>query len=276
MKSILVILTCFNRKFKTINCIKSLLGSNKNFKVKFLVVNDGSTDGTKEELIKLNYDIHIIEGNGNLFWNGGMRKGIEYALENIEADFYLLINDDVEFFPNTIERLLGRYFYIRSNNQDGLIVGATCDNNNNLTYGAIKYVNKKRIKYITISPSNTIEDYDTFNCNCVLVPNNILRKVGNLDKKYKHSMGDFDYGFIVKRFGYCIYSSDEYVGICERNSYKETWQDVSLPILKRLKLKESLKGLPAAQWFYFLNKNFGLYTAIIYSITPYIKIITKR
>ena len=41
-------------------------------------------------------------------------------------------------------------------------------------------------------------------------------------------------------------------------------------------LKESPKGLPSKQWFYFLKKNFNINYAVWKSITPYIRIILKK
>lgn len=38
-------------------------------------------------------------------------------------------------------------------------------------------------------------------------------------------------------------------------------------------IEKNAKGLPAKQWFYYLNKNFGFVTGIVYSIIPYLKIV---
>ena len=80
---ITVIFTCHNRCDMTINCIKSLVEGNSNISFSFVIVDDNSTDGTKDNidsLINAGYDIHCISGDGNLFWAGGMRVGIDYIL----------------------------------------------------------------------------------------------------------------------------------------------------------------------------------------------------
>lgn len=271
MKNIAVVLTCFNRKDKTVRCLDSLVNENLGILFDFFVVDDNSTDGTVESLKELFYNVTIIKGNGNLFWNGGMYKGVEYILANEkEYDYCLLVNDDVEFYSKSIEKL------IENQENKGVIVGATCDKDNELTYGAIKLIRKNSIKYKTVHPDDDCLKCDTFNANCVLIPYNILKEVGNLDPYYTHSMGDFDYGFMIRNSGYNIFSSSEYVGICERNNMKNTWQDSSLTIYERIRKKESIKGLPFKQWFYYLNKNYGIVKACICSLTPYIKILIKR
>ena len=56
-------------------------------------MDDNSTDGTYEALEDLKRSgmtIDVLRGTGNLFWAGGMRKGIAYAKENTNSDYYLL------------------------------------------------------------------------------------------------------------------------------------------------------------------------------------------
>ena len=45
---------------------------------------------------------------------------------------------------------------------------------------------------------------------------------------------------------------------------------------ERIKRKESIKGAPTKQWFYFLNKNFGVFSAIKGSVTPFVRIIIGK
>lgn len=270
LERILVVLTCFNRCKKTVNCIKSIYSSE--YDIKYVVVDDKSTDGTVEQIKAIPYDIKVIEGTGSLFWNRGMRKAVEYINENeTDYDYILFVNDDVEFFENVIDQIVKE----SKEKNNSVIVGATCDDNQKLTYGAIKYI-KNSLKYVTVPVENNKLLCDTFNCNCVLLPTEIFKKVGNFDEHFIHAFGDFDYGLRVRQMGYHIYSSSEYVGICYTNPQKNSWQDRSLSIKKRLELKESPKGLPRAQWFYFLRKHYGLFTALFRTITPYIRIVLKK
>lgn len=269
-----VIFTCFNRKEKTIKCVKSLIEGNKNVDISFIIIDDNSTDGTIEALKSLNNNIFIINGNGNLFWSGGMRVGIDkYIKDEKKSDYVLLVNDDVEFNENIIEKMINR----SKSYYDSVVVGATNDEKGNFTYGALKLVkNSKGNLYTQVYPKNEIEECDTFNANCVLIKDNIIKDVGNFDKLYRHSLADLDYGFMIRKNGYKIVSSEDYIGICYRNSIKNTWRDTSLGVLERLKLKESVKGAPFKEWFHFMKKNFGIFLAIRYSITPYIRIVLKK
>lgn len=91
-----------------------------------------------------------------------------------------------------------------------------------------------------------------------------------------HGAGDFDYGMGLSRQGAKIYGSAEYVGVCCNNQVENTWQDCTLPALKRIRLKESPKGLPVKDWFYYLKKYFGFRKAVTWSIIPYVKIFLRK
>lgn len=272
MDKVVFILTCFNRREKTTRCIASILNFNHDLQKTFVLVDDKSTDGTSEAVREAVPDVHIVEGTGGLYWNGGMHVGMEYAMKNIpDADYYVLVNDDVEFYPDVIEAMVKEL-----NGRNEALVGATQADDGRLSYGGIVYEGKKSLKLHTVGPDRPEVCCDTFNANCVVLPAEIFKKAGATDPHYSHSMGDFDYGFTVKRLGYTIHVFREFVGKCNDNPTSGTWQDRSLPVRRRLQLKEGPKGLPFKDWFRFLRKNFGLDVAIIRSVTPYIKILLRR
>ena len=157
-----------------------------------------------------------------------------------------------------------------------VLVGDTSDINGKVSYGAIKYKSKRSLKYHIVSPMEQESQIDTFNGNCVLFKKECILKFGNLDPKYCHSMGDFDYGLMISRAGYSIDIYNECVGVCEENSINKTWRDCNLPRCERIRLKESTKGLPFKEWFHFLHKNYGFFYALFYSLTPYIRILIKK
>ena len=75
---VLAIFTCYNRRELTKQSME-LLGQNKNVTFDYVIVNDGSTDGTDEMLAAMPYEIDLINGDGGLFWNRGMYEAIEHA-----------------------------------------------------------------------------------------------------------------------------------------------------------------------------------------------------
>lgn len=271
MTSITILLTSYNRKEKTKQCIESIYSDN--YTINYIVTNDGSTDGTKQMLQQLmkKFEITVLNGNGELYWCGGMRKAISYALERKDVtDYYVLVNDDVTFEKDALEQAIGK----SQEKDNAVVVGAICNQLREQVYGGVRY-RKNAIKYDMVYKED-LKSCDTFNCNFVLLPYRIFMEAGNFDIHYRHSLADFDYGLHITKMGYRIYSTEKFLGVCERNSRKNTWMDCSLTRKERIKKKESPKGLPYKEWFYFVRKNFGMRKALWHSVTPYIKIMVGK
>ena len=209
-------------------------------------------------------------GNQMFQYAAGRALAIKYGYDLELCTYYY---DDVQFTNRSIEAMFERL----KNREDTVVVGATCNDDGKFTYG-LKCREKWYKKNITkrIEPSNEEIVGETFNANCVLIRNEILKNVGNMDNIYTHSLGDYDLGFSITRHGYKLISSEDYVGVCNGNPSKGTWMDTSLSRRERLKKKESPKGSPAKEWWHFLLKNFGMISAVKYSIIPYIRIILKK
>ncbi len=271
MIQVLVLFTCFNRREKTQACIRSLVDGEPECRFSFVAADAGSTDGTQQMLRQLQQPVTILTGEG-LYYSGGMRLAMEQAQKSgpEDMDYVLLINDDGLWNPGSIARLAEQ-----SRRQgDAVIVGAMQDSAGRLSYGAIRYTAGFRYRRLSVRESEL--PADSFNANCVLIPARRFLEAPVMDAHYVHSLGDFDYGLTLKKCGCKIYSSAFYVGICDNNPTEGTWLDPSLPVGKRLALKESPKGAPAKQWFYFLRKNFGLPRAIWGTVTPYIRILLRK
>lgn len=278
MKTVTVIFTCFNRREKTLCCMKSLSEENKNLEFSYVLLDDNSSDGTPEQLEQMKqegWNIKILHGDGNSYWAGGMRKAIACARKHTDTEYYLLVNDDVEFYPAAIEKMIAEAERIRKEKKKAVaLVGPMCDKTGAFSYGGIRY--QKGIHYSEVGPEDENRCCDTFNMNCLLLEKETFRAVPNFDEHYIHSLADFDYGLCMKRMGIPLLVADFFVGVCPDNDPKGGWSDRSLPRLERLKKKENVKGAPFGPWFYFLRKNFGIGQAVLHAVTPYIRILVGR
>ena len=110
-----------------------LLGQNKNVTFDYVIVNDGSTDGTDEMLAAMPYEIDLINGDGGLFWNRGMYEAIEHAKKaHPDYEYYMLMNDDTKFVPGIFDEMLPLFA------PDKVMVGAMCGDDGRMSYGGIK------------------------------------------------------------------------------------------------------------------------------------------
>ena len=278
MKRVTVIFTCFNRREKTERCMRSLLEGNPNLEYSYVILDDNSSDGTPEMLEQMRESgcqIEILHGDGNSYWAGGMRRAIAYAKEHADTDYFLLINDDVDFYPGAVEKLVeNAEATADEKGSTAVLVGPMCDENGEFSYGGIRY--QQGIHYTEVRPGDADRSCDSFNMNCLLLDKETFLRVPNFDEHYIHSLADFDYGLTMKRMGIAMRVADFYVGTCPDNDPKGGWSDRSLSRIERLRKKESVKGAPFAPWFYFLKKNFGMGQALLHAFTPYVRILLGR
>ena len=92
MINLAVLITCHNRRAKTIKCLKALFNQadTKNIRIKVFLVDDGSTDKTSNEVMALFPEVVIIQGDGNLFWARGVALAWKESLKSKEIfDYYL-------------------------------------------------------------------------------------------------------------------------------------------------------------------------------------------
>ena len=106
MLRIEIVTPVHNRKSLTLRCLRSLSHADKSgLAVHTIVVDDGSTDGTSEEILRLFPDVEIIQGDEDLWYTGGTNRGIEAALRH-DPDYILAINDDTVFHESFLLRLI--------------------------------------------------------------------------------------------------------------------------------------------------------------------------
>jgi GT2 family glycosyltransferase len=160
-QKIAVLMTCHNRCNFTLSCLEALYEQKINFRV--YLVDDGSSDSTSEA-VKKNYpEVKIIQGDGNLFWVGGMRLAFAAAIED-DCDYYLWLNDDTILKPNAIENLLKISDRLEAQgDRNSIIVGSTQDPvTGKPTYGgAVRSKLWYSNKFEFLEPNTSLQQCDT-------------------------------------------------------------------------------------------------------------------
>lgn len=274
-----VLITCHNRREITLACLKALFANHlpRRLSLSVILVDDGSTDGTELVVSECFPVVEIIKGDGTLFWNGGMRRAFARSLR-IGFNGYLWLNDDTSLYPTAIESLLSTLKDIRRDGErSGIIVGSTHDSVNKiLTYGGVVAKSRLRpFRYMLVEPQSSPVECDTMNGNCVLVPHEVAKALGNLEPRFVHAMGDMDYGLRARKAGFCIWVAPGYVGTCSNNPNANTFTDRSLSLLQRWKRMMQPKGLPPASWLLFTRRHAGLFWPV-YFVWPYLSIVLDK
>lgn len=266
MQTIAVLLTVFNRKDKTIECLRRLYNQLpiKDYIVDVYLTNDGCTDGTPEAVKQLFPQVHIIDGDGSLFWNRGMYIAWQESSKK-NYDFYLWLNDDTFVYPHMLSTLLRDS---QNKEHKAIIAGATLSKNHQYsTYGG-RFSNGK----IPI-PQGKLTPIHHFNGNIVLVPRYVFQKLGNLDYYFTHSKGDFDYGYRAGEIDIKMFQSGCYLGECELHESLDKWCNPKYSLKERWKTLHLPNGMPPKETYYFEKRHFGFGKAIFHYYTIYIRCI---
>jgi GT2 family glycosyltransferase len=276
MTRLAVILTCHNRREKTLTCLDALARSAVVAAVDFhaYLVDDGCSDGTGEAVKQKFPRTTVILGSGALFWNGGMRLGFREALRRVH-DHYLWLNDDTELFPDALAELFAAYrWVVDRTGEPGIIAGTVTDREGNApSYGGMRQTKAWHpLAYELVTPGVEPIECDTMNGNCVLIPHPVAKSVGNLDAEFVHTMGDMDYGLRARRLGARVWVMAGYAGLCARNAASGSYRDTALPVTQRLKRLVSPKGMPWRSWLVYAKRHAGVLWPI-FLLWPYASVL---
>ncbi len=232
--NIAVLMTCHNRRDVTLACVNALLPQLTD-RAGLYVVDDGSSDGTSSAIQGLgDCRVHLLKGDGTLYWAKGMRTAWDAAISNGQDwDGYLWLNDDAELKPDAVAKML------------------TVDDGERIVVGELENA-KGEIVYGT-RPDGL------FTGNCVFVPRKAYERLGVICGDYSHAWADSDYAMKAKRMGIGVESAGV-VGKAEGHSNR--------PRLKGLSLKERMallwhpKGWNVHDLWLYRRRNWGWVSAM--------------
>ena len=168
-----IIIPVHNRKQITLKCLEHLDKSGDLQNYHIVVVDDGSTDGTTEAINSLYPDLTILPGDGNLWWTGAIKKGMEYAYEQ-GAEYFVWLNDDCLVSKKAIPDLVA---FCRQSNLNIIgCQGYELDNYNQIAFGG-KYKHWGDYQLTKFS-ENEINKCELLSGNLVVFPKTLIEKIG--------------------------------------------------------------------------------------------------
>lgn len=275
---LVVLMTSFNRKEKTLAALQALAANTRldDVELSAVLVDDGSTDGTAESVGQAYPWVRVVQGDGSLFWCRGMHRAFEVAMQT-GCDYYLWLNDDTLLYPDAVSRMLACHANILSQTgKSAIVVGSTVDEHTGkLTYGGERRASWwRRTTFVRVTPAVDAQQCDSMNGNFVLIPSEVAQRVGNLDSSFEHAMGDTDYALRASSLGIELWVAPGIFGTCGHNSIEGTYLDVSLPFSRRWKHLLSRKGLPWRSWLILTRRHAGLFWPLFFAV-PYAKQLVR-
>ncbi len=250
--NIAVILTCHNRKEKTVKCLQHLFKAVAHFNsinlnktdfvsLKVFLTDDGCTDGTAVAVKDIcgNYEAYIIQGNGNCYWAGGMLLAWREALQTKESwDYYLLLNDDTYMLLDCFSQLVdSREYCMKNFGKEGVYSGITHDvyDEKLTTYGGSVWTNYFLGHQRLLNPIGRPQQCDMANSNIMFVHSSVVEKIGIFWDGFEHGAADYDYSMTAVSRGIPVLVTSAYCGVCEYDHYDHK------------KEKEKLRGMSLSQ-----------------------------
>lgn len=245
---IAALLTCHNRRELTLSCLRSLYEIAPSVEV--FLTDDGSTDGTAEAVRQAFPQVRVIAGDGQLYWNRGMRRAWSESLK-VGYDYYLWLNDDQVLYSSLLDELLAC-----SRMQGDCIVSGLVEDT---SHSQIIYGGYDRQKQM-VQPSTLPQPIFLLNGNVVLVPHAVVQRIGILDSHFIHDLGDLDYGLTAQEHGVAVVSTRKPVAMGSLNSpcRIRLWGSSLIPRFRHL---ATPLGSPIGQNFYYRRKHFGVWHA---------------
>jgi GT2 family glycosyltransferase len=199
-----VVIPVHNRLDFTRRCLSTLkLSTWANIEV--VVIDDGSTDGTKEALRAEYPEVTVLAGDGSLWWTGAMAEAVETLRARFQAgEFVMSVNNDTQVEPNTVSRLIevsvahGRAIVAAAARRgDGRYIAAGALLLFDRTLGASVGLRRKEGK----GALNVVEADAVFG-RATLVPVEAFDVVGNYrPREFPQYWGDSDFSLRARRAG---------------------------------------------------------------------------
>jgi N-acetylglucosaminyl-diphospho-decaprenol L-rhamnosyltransferase len=204
---IYVVVPVFNRKSFTERFLYCMREQKfRNFET--IVVDDGSSDGTGELISTEFKEVHLLRGDGNLWWTGAINLGIQYATaKGSDDDAILVINDDLEVDADYLETLSD----VWTSAPKTLIGSLAVDlEHPKLIVEGGRIVNWWTAKGTILNSGRLVSEFPKHYCVEVsaltgwgtLIPIPVFREIGLYDDKHFQQCGDTELPVRARNAGY--------------------------------------------------------------------------
>lgn len=270
MPTLAVLMTVHNRKEKTIECLRYLYAqNNSDYEIEVFLTDDGSTDGTQQAVLQRFPDVEIIIGKGDLYWNRGMYSAWKTASLKKDYDFYLWLNDDTLLSSTALDVLLKCSLQYLD---ESIVVGTTSamDDSSVITYGG------RKKKTGLIAPQDSSCECELFNGNIVLIPRYVYKTVGMNDPRFRHALGDFDYGLRARKKGIKLIVAPGILGMCDLHDSLPNWCNPEKSFKVRWKAFRTPLGHNPEEFFIYEYRHHGFIVACFHYFTNHLRVVYPK
>ncbi|QAA32020.1 glycosyltransferase family 2 protein [Clostridium manihotivorum] len=263
---VFIVILNFNSYTETLRCLESVLDNDySNYQV--VVVDNNSTDASKEILDNHSDKFKLLTNSTNLGYANGNNVGIKYALEN-NADYVCILNNDVEVEKNFLSELIN---YMNVNENVGIAGPCICDfqeRDNVQSMGAninlftgLAQAKGKNTSYTSIKEDSLSVDY--LGGACFVARKEVFKKIGLIPEMYFLFFEETEFCLKAKKAGYkliCLNSSRVYH---KQSATISKYKGLSYFFLNRNRIV-------------FMRRNAKLYHKVIFSFYIIIETFARK
>jgi rhamnopyranosyl-N-acetylglucosaminyl-diphospho-decaprenol beta-1,3/1,4-galactofuranosyltransferase len=194
--SVCAVVVTFNRKQLLMACLRSLLAQSRR-PDKIIVVDNHSTDGTRDLLAAEFPDLTVLALDENGGGSKGFCEGAKWAFEN-GFEWIWLMDDDIEAFPGTLDRMLtfrdlSHFIHLRREDPSGKILSieAIWDLSScvPVQYGRDLSLDDEPERGWMMAPYGNFEG--------ALINRSVIDKIGYPDERFFVGGDDMIYGYLA-------------------------------------------------------------------------------
>lgn len=275
-----VIIVNWNTKKLLEDCLKSIFKYTKEVNFEVIVVDNGSTDGSRQ-LVKTKFPkVVLIRNKNNLGFTKANNQGIKVA----KGEYVLLLNSDTYFIENALQKLLE---VAKSKNGEAVLAPLLLNEDRTIQQSVGFFPNLPQVFYwmsfiddlpfgqflkpYHVDHENFYKkerEVDWLTGAAIFIPREVIGKAGNLNEEIFMYGEDVEWCFRIKKAGYKIflYPQAKIVHI-GRGSSKKIPTSAFIGEYEGIKFfYQRYKGFVALQIARFFLKIGALLRIIVFSI----------
>lgn len=275
---IAVLITVFNRKEKTLSCLKDLYkqSGRNNHDIDIYIVDGGSNDGTVVAVNTEFPNVKIVIEEG-LYWAGGMRKAWSIALDSgIIYDLFWLVNDDTHLYEHALcEGIKSHFYSLEKYSKGGVYIESTVSpTTKQFSYGGRKLIKIGKTPHAKLYPNNNYQPGELGNANSLFVSKDVFDAIGGFCEYCTHGIADYDYTLRATKAGFPCFVTPTYCGECE-DDHGRNWKSASVSLKDRITYLYSPKGLAYKENLIYIKRFFPS-EYLSAAIMPWIKTLLPQ
>ncbi|HMV46842.1 MAG TPA: glycosyltransferase [Blastocatellia bacterium] len=170
-----------------------------------LLIDDGSTDGTAEMAREFISTLTVLGGSGDWWWAGSLQQGIEWLKQRnaVSESFVLMINDDVTFEPQFLERAVA---LLQSAPRTLLLAQAVSKQTGRPLVSGVE----ADLKHWRFQPSQAANKINCLTTNGLFLRWADLQQIGGFHPRWlPHYNADYEFTLRAYRKGFRLHVSPE-------------------------------------------------------------------